>query len=130
MLHFLFDHKSFKDDLIYEFYCIFKFIKNNKMIKVYSEMYIIDWWWKIQYKFSKKIILMFFFIKTDETIFIKHCNNIFVWSIYLIIKNFRQRIKYFKKWLNMILLDIISIIKLKNKFKKNYEFNILSCRRC
>ena len=42
MLRFLFDHKSFKNDLIYEFYRIFKFIKNDKEIKVYLKIHIID----------------------------------------------------------------------------------------
>ena len=42
MLRFLFDHKSFKDDLIYEFCHIFKFIKNDKEIKIYLKMHIID----------------------------------------------------------------------------------------
>ena len=42
MLRFLLDHKSFKDDLIYEFCHIFKFIKNDKKIKIYSKMHIID----------------------------------------------------------------------------------------
>ena len=42
MLGFLFDHKSFKDNLIYKFYYIFKFIKDDKEIKVYSKMHTID----------------------------------------------------------------------------------------
>ena len=42
MLRFLFDHKPFKNDLIYEFYCIFKFIKDDKEIKIYSKMHTID----------------------------------------------------------------------------------------
>ena len=42
MLRFLFDHKSFKDDLIYEFCRILKFIKNDKKIKIYSKMHTID----------------------------------------------------------------------------------------
>ena len=42
MLRFLFDYKSFKNDLIYEFYRILKFIKNDKEIKIYLKMYTID----------------------------------------------------------------------------------------
>ena len=42
MLRFLFNHKSFKDDLIYKFYHIFKFIKDNKEIKIYLKMHTID----------------------------------------------------------------------------------------
>ena len=44
MLHFLFDYKSFKDDLIYKSCHIFKFIKNDKEIKIYSKMHTVDWW--------------------------------------------------------------------------------------
>ena len=42
MLRFLFDHKFFKDDLIYEFCCILKFIKNDKEIRIYLKMHTID----------------------------------------------------------------------------------------
>ena len=42
MLRFLFDHKSFKNDLIYEFCRILKFIKNDKKIKIYSKMHTVD----------------------------------------------------------------------------------------
>ena len=42
MLRFLLNHKSFKNDLIYESYCIFKFLENNKKIKVYSTMHTVD----------------------------------------------------------------------------------------
>ena len=118
MLRFLLDHKSFKDDLIYEFCRIFKLIKNDKEIKIYLKMYTIDWWWEIQNKFSKKATLMSFLIETDKTILIKHRDNIFAWSVYLIIKNLWRRVKHFKKRLNMILLDMISIIKSKNKFER------------
>ena len=77
MLRFLFGHKSFKDDLIYEFYHILKLIKNDKKIKIYLKMHTIDWWWKIQNKLSKKTTLMSLLIETNKTILIKHCDNIF-----------------------------------------------------
>ena len=126
MLRFLLNHKSFKDDLIYESCRIFKFIKNDRKIKIYSKMYTIDWWWKIQNKLSEKATLMFLLIKTNKTILIKHHNDIFAWSIYLIIKNLRRRVKHFKKRSNMILFNMILIIKLKNKFKKNIT-NLIFC---
>ena len=44
VLYFLFDHKSFKNNLIYESCHILKLVKDNKKIKVYSKIYTIDGW--------------------------------------------------------------------------------------
>ena len=118
MLRFLLDYKSFKDDLIYEFYRIFKSWKINKEIRIYSKMYTVDWWWKTQNKLSEKTTLIFFLIETNKTILIKHCNDIFAWLIYLIIENLRRRVRHLKKQSDMILFNIISIIKKKNKFER------------
>ena len=77
MLRFLFDHKSFKDNLVFESYHILKFIKNDKEIKIYLKMHTIDWWWKTQNKLSEKATLMSLLIKINKTILIKHRDDIF-----------------------------------------------------
>ena len=42
VLRFLFNHKSFKNNLIYKSCRIFKLIKNDKKIKIYLKMHPID----------------------------------------------------------------------------------------